>query len=310
MKKNLIIAFSMCALLSSCYFVDDIFDPPKEKEPSLQERSQESVSKYLRINTNGTYESFGFGGITIHKPIEIIELEKLEQQAEGGSNPELDTTIAQKRRYIEANNIERTVDLDHFFTITDSLGDIRIFETNFILNDTLGVKDLSAKIVTTISSFYEDALNYYFYEYNIFLTDSYYESRTLSANFYAFFKKELEKREGLNEKSAFLLHVIKLTHEVKARGEFDQQEILQENVKEYIMDERTDIEQYEYLEFSELYQTQEEGSADVSSYYFFHKFIGSYQGQLDTNVVMVEFSPFYEISNIYQMERPFATYFK
>lgn len=310
MKKITIISAMLIGLMTSCYFVDDIFDPPKEKEPSLQDRSQIAVTKHIKSTSLQIYEPYGFSGITVRKPVELVELEELEQKAKSKPSEELDSIIAAKKAFIEYYNIERTIDLDHFFTLTDSLGNVNIYETTFTLNDTLGVKDLSASVMVDLPPLYEDALNYYFYEYNIFLSSSYYEARTLSTNFYTFFKAEFEKREGLNQKSAFLLHVIKLTHEVKARGSFDQQEILEENVKVFMTDVRTDIKEYNSLKFSDLYQTQDEGSEDVKGYYFFHKFIGSYNNNTDTNVVMIEFSPYYEIDNIYQMDRPFETYFK
>ena len=310
MKKNLVLSLFLGAVLSSCYFVNDIFDPPAPKEQSLQEKSEIAVRNHIKKTTDGmVYQPFGFGKITIHKPQEIVDLELLEKKRQTDPSEALDTAIAQQKRYIIENNIERTVDLDHFFTLKDSIGNIRVFETNFILNDTLGVKDLSAKIMVGLADIYEDALNYYFYEYNIFSTPSYYESRQLSANFFAFFKQELENRIGREQKSAFLLHVVKLTHEVKERGSFNQQEILEENVEQFIRTKRTDISEYESLEYSDLFQTQEEETQEVNGYYFFHKFIGTFQEEIDTNVVLIEFSKFYEIGNIYQMDRPFNTYF-
>lgn len=309
MNNKLYLSLLLGAFLSSCYFVDDIFDPPKEKEPSLQVQSQKAVGKYLRLNAEGTYEPFGFSTLTIHKPVEIIELESLEKKNKSQPSVELDSAIAQQKRIIKRGEIERTLDLDHFFTIKDTSGRLTVFETNFILNDTLGVKDISAKIMFQMSGTYEEALTYYFYEYNIFATSSYYESRTLSSDFYSFFKAELEKRNNLQQKSAFLLHVIKLTHQVKKKGAFNQQTILELNVINFMKTRRPDITEYKELTFSELYETQDEKSLEVNGYYFFHKFIGSFEGQLDTNVIMVEFSPYYEIGNIFQMDRPFDPYF-
>ncbi|MBD3637353.1 MAG: hypothetical protein HUJ25_08380 [Crocinitomicaceae bacterium] len=310
MKRTIALSLFLGGILSSCFFVNDIFEPPPENEETLQQKSEKAVSAYIRKTThNEIYEPYGFGSITIRKPIEIVELEKLQKKQKSEPSVELDSAIAQKKRFIKQNNIERTLDLDHFFTLKDTTGILKIFETTFILNDTLGVKDLSAKIILYLPEKYEDALTYYFYEYNIFNTPSYYESRNLSNNFYAFFKEELEKRKGRDAKSAFLLHVIKMTQAVKDRGEFKQQEILEENVKEFISTQRTDIKDYEELQFSNLYQTQQDDTAEVNGYYFFHKFIGTFQGELDTNVVLVEFNKFYEIDNIYQMDRPFGAYF-
>lgn len=311
MKRTLAISLILGGFLSSCYFVDDIFDPPQEKEPTLQEKCESSVKSYLKKTTRGyLYNPYGFGKITIRKPQEIVDLEELEKKQQNeGTSADLDSTIAFLRHYIELNKIERTVDLDHFFTLKDSLGDFTIYETNFILNDTLGVKDLSAKIVAPTDGKYEDALAYFFYEYNIFNAGTYYESRNLSSNFYAFFKSELETKTDRLEKSAFLLHALRLTYEVQSTGAFDQQMILEKLVKEHITYKKDDIENYDPLEFSTLFQTQVDETEEISGYYFFHKFIGTFQGTTDTNVVLVEFNPFYEIDNIYQMDRPFDPYF-
>ena len=242
MKTNLVLSLFLGVMLSSCYFINDIFDPPIEKEQSLQEKSEIAVKEHIKETTKGmVYQPYGFGKITIHKPQEIVDLELLESTRKTDPSPALDTAIAQQRKFILENGIERTIDLDHFFTLKDSLGTLKVFETNFILNDTLGVKELNADIMLNLSDNYEDALNYYFYEYNIFSTPSYYESRQLSANFFAFFKQELENRKGREEKSAFLLHTVKLTYEVKERGSFNQQEILEKNVQDFINTKRNYI---------------------------------------------------------------------
>lgn len=310
MKTVITLSIVLAAVMSSCYFVDDIFDPPSDEKESLQSRCESAISNYIKTTTGETYSPYGFGSLTIHKTEEIIELEKLESEQKVNPSAELDSAVAQQKRYVEENKLGRTLDLDHFFTLTDSTGLLKIFETNFILNDSLQVTDLSAKIMLRMDGKYEETLSYFFFEYNIFMTSSYYESRNLSNNFYAFFKDELEKRSGLTEKSDFLRHSLKLVHEIKAKGAFDQQAILEDNVQVYLKEKRKDIKDYEYLKFSELYQKQEENSDEITGYYFFHKFIGNYLEQVDTNVIMIEFSPYYEITSIFQMDRPFDVYFK
>lgn len=295
--------------MSSCFFADTIFEPPASKETSLQELSQKAVSSYLEDQTQKDYRPFGFGVITIRKPLEIVELEELQEKADQKPSAEYDTLILQKKAFIEENRIERSISLDHFFTLTDSLGKITVYETNFILNDTLGVKDVSAEIILPLGRKLLPALENYFYEYNIFLTPSYYESLNLSSNFYAFFKSELERREGIQEKSDFLLHTLKLTEQVAKEGAFEQEKILQRQVKQYMSKERGDVKSYEPLSFSDLYQKMQEENENVKGYYFFHKFMGTYQEVRDTNVVLIEFNPYYEMEQIYQMDRPFDQYF-
>jgi len=312
MKSPLIICLILGLSLSSCFFVDDIFDPPAPKEPSLQELSEKSIQSYLKEKDEYTYMPYGFNTIKIIKPIEIAELEALQTKKEeqGYSTAELDSSIANKKRFIRENNIERTVVVDHFFTFTDSLKQTTVYETTFTLNDTLGVKDLSAKIKQEIEPDYVSILSFFFYEKPIFFGSSYQESKILSQNFYAFFKEELERQETINDKSAFLLHALEITREIKIKGEFQQQNTLERLVVKHISNNRTDIEEYENIEFSDLFQTNKEDSQEVLGYYFFHKFRGKYNGLLDTNVVLIEFDPYYQIDQIYQMDRPFEPYFK
>ncbi|UKN01471.1 hypothetical protein K6119_17235 [Paracrocinitomix mangrovi] len=310
MKKALLYSILLSWFVSSCYFVDDIFDPPPPKELTLQEKAEKSVSSFLKKKLGEKYNPYGFGKITIHKPVEIVELEKLERDNKISPSPKLDTLIKNQKQLIRDNNIERTLDLDHFFTNKDSSDKYTVYETNFILNDTLGVKNLNGKIMLNLDQNMEEIVTFYFYEYNIFETGSYYESRELSRNFYSFFKSELERRNGMLEKSAFLKHTLNLAKMIQHTGSFDQQKILEKNVINYVKEERKDIADYKQLKFSDLYQTEDGNDNNISGYYFFHKFIGNYNSTLDTNVVLVEFSPYYEIENIYQMDRPFEQYFK
>jgi hypothetical protein len=311
MKLKLYYILIFCLPLSSCYFTDDIFDPPEKKEKSLQERAEKGVSNYLTTEITEKYKPYGFGKLIIHKPIEIQELEKLQLEKSNANenNPKLDSSIAQKERFIRKNNIERTLEIEHFFTLTDSLGRTKIFETTFELNDTLKVIDFDASIMLPIPSEYREILTYYFYEYPIFYSNSYEQSKKLSRDFYAFFKTELENRKGLTTKSDFLLHALNMCYQVKDMGSFNQKEILGNNVSVYIKKEKKEITEYSSLKFSDLYESTPGLNEEKTGYYFFHKFIGKFNDQLDTNVVLIEFNPFYEISNIYQMDRPFKQYF-
>ncbi|MEO9532970.1 MAG: hypothetical protein ABJG68_15560 [Crocinitomicaceae bacterium] len=309
MKKIHLVLILLCGSLSSCYFVDDIFDPPTPKEPSLYEKAKKSIGNYLQDQKNYIYDPYGFGELVIKKPIDIVELEKLEKEYQSNPSAKLDSAITEKKRLIELYNIERTIELDHFFTYQDSTGVMTVYETRFTLNDTLGVKDVSAKIKLDLEHKYQSILDFFFYERPIFLTTSYQDSKILSQNFYAFFKAELERQGSIEEKSEFLLHTLEVTRQIKLKGKFDQQYVLERFSTDHMTDNRPDIEEYENLQFSDLYQTTLENSEDVESYYFFHKFIGSFKEQKDTNVVLIEFSPYYEINNIYQMDRPFAQYF-
>ena len=177
MKKIGLSIIIGCSLLSSCFFVDDIFDTEEKKEETLQQKSQKAVSTYLHGTKNQTYVPYGFGPITIHKPAEIQELEELERQRSQNNNKsdKLDSLIAQKRSFIEKHNIHRTIDLDHFFTLTDTANRTIVFETNFTLNDTLEVENLKAGIFQRIPADDVKTLGYFFYEKPIFDPKCYFE---------------------------------------------------------------------------------------------------------------------------------------
>jgi hypothetical protein len=309
MKKIHLILIILCGSLSSCYFVDDIFDPPAQKEASLYDRAQEAISTYLNNQKTYVYNPFGFGELVIKKPIDLVELERLE--ADYAINPtiELDSAITKKKDLIKAYKIERTIELDHFFTLKDTSGAMTVYETTFVLNDTLGVKNVSAKIKLKLEDKYHSILEAFFFERPIFLTTSYQDSKVLSQNFYAFFKSELERRPAIEDKSAFLLHALQVSRQIRLKGKFDQQYVLEKKAESHLKQNRPDLSNYERIKFSELYQTNSENSKEVDGYYFFHKFIGSFNENMDTNVILIEFNPYYEIDQIYQMDKPFDQYF-
>ena len=312
MKKAGLLIFLLACFMSSCYFVDDIFDPDEPEEESLQQKTQNNVKSYLGNIANQAYQPLGFSPITIVKPIELIELEELQAKADKRTVPSAqdDSLIAVKKRFIEENRIHLTIQLDHFFTLKDTLGETTIYESTFFLDDTLKVVNLSNKIKLKISADYVSILDMFFYEQPIFISSSYQESKILSQNFYGFFKNELEQKNDLRSKSEFLMHVLKITREVKIKGAFEQQEVMEKQSKEYLKNDRQDIQAYQSVLFSPLYETINNADTTVLGYYFFHKFIGNYNEKLDTNVVLIEFSKFYEIEKIYQMDRPFDQYFE
>ncbi len=302
----------LATTLNSCFVADEIFAPtPPKKEKSLQDKVEEKVEAYYLIFAKDSeYKPYGFSEIIVHKPYELIEFENLKKQIKQyPDSTELDSLFMIKKEYIHENQIERTVEVDHFYTFEDLTGNIMSYEDRITLNDTLGFKFFKPLIELEIPTNYEDVLIYYFYEYTIFLAPTYEESKELSKTFYQFFKNHLEKIEDVKMKSDFLWHILKLCKKVKETGQFDQQLILEEMVSEYIEIEREDITEYDPVQFSQLYENPSENEPSLNAYYFFHKFIGQYEGVVDTNVVLIEFSPFYEIDQIYQMDRPFYNYF-
>jgi hypothetical protein len=304
---------------SGCFIADEFLLPPEkptEKTQTLQQKSEASVKHYLIINKGSDrYDPYGFGELKIIKPIEIKELERLEAEYKATKIEQTAKDIDSLKTYISKNRLERRVEIEHFFTLKDSLNPthIDVLESKFILNDTLGVIGVNPQLAIELEPEREDVLVYYFFEYTIFLAETYQSSKELSKKFYDFFKSQLEELKGIREKSDFLEHVLNLCAYVKQNGEFEPETILRQNVASYILEKRKDITAYRPFIFSTLFAKQsdeKENNSDPQGYYFFHKFIGSYENETDTNVVMVEFSKYYEIEKIYQMERPYDRYFK
>lgn len=293
-------------MLHGCIFADAVFEEQKEPVIPLQIQSEQAVSKYIKDNSDGRkYNSYGYTEIIIHKPKEIVELESLEKRKrdQTSKNEELDSLIVKQKKYIQVNRIERTIEIEHFFTLKDSLGNLQVFESVFILNDTIGVKSIQPKITLPLAGDYEKTLNYYFYEYTIFHSSTYDDSKRISKEFYQFFKAKLETFEEVGAKSNFLRHTLYLCHEVMERGAFDQQLILEEMTKNYLLTNQREVQNYEEIAFSPLYQSEKKGFESESGYYFFHKFSGTYQSVTDTHVVWIGFTPYYELESILQVDK-------
>jgi len=305
------LGLSLTLFLQSCFIADEIFtDTEVVEEDDLQKRAEENVTAYLKEQVGAAkYEPYGFNKLKIIKPVAILELEKLEKAL--NANPKdtsLQRQVNEQRTFIQNNNIERTAELTHFFTLVTDTSSIHVLEAKYTLNDTLGVKSMSPEIMLPIPPSYKLILDYYFNEYTILIAPTYAEARKISRSFYQFFKDELEKRKGVQAKSDFLRHALDICQLVKIKGEFNQDYITQSLLQQYIITERQDISEYEALEFSELYETKNNEDESIVGYYFFHKFIGDYNNKKDTHVVLVEFSPFYEVNQVFQLEGSFESY--
>ena len=314
MIRKLLVLVIVAMTLNGCFIVDELLaPPPAQMEVPLQERTQDSVSAFIRERSIANrYKPYGFSQVKIIKPLEIVAGEKYEDElAHHPDSVLLKNKIDSLQSDIAAKKLERTIKIEHFFTLKDTLKHLNIFEVEFSLNEKLQVVDERPEILLTLSPDYEEILGYYFHEYTIFLASTYEESRQLSIDFYNFFKTHLESLESVDEKSKFLEHTLVLCKEVKETGVFNQQRTVENIVIRFIKEERKDIVDYKPLQFSTLYQKEinTPGAEGIEGYYFFHKFSGSYDSIPDTNVVFVEFSPWYEIKDIYQMDPPFDPYF-
>lgn len=310
--KNLLALLILTLTIPSCFIANELLlDDEETPTDSLQAKAELSAKKKTQsILNNEIYTPYGFSPLKIIKPVELIELEKLEKELQTSpADTALKAAYAEKKRFIDEAGIKRKTQLEHVFTIeNDSTGVISVLEFKYTFNDTLAVINMDPEIFLKLDQSYRTILDYYFNEYTIFNATTYAEARRLSRNFYTFFKTQLESYEMLDEKSAFLKHTINICSLVKLTGKFDPNYLTQEIFKNYIAENRKDIADYESLVFSDLYETKNNANDSIVGYYFFHKFIGNYANQKDTNVVLVEFSPYYEVGQIFQLENSFESY--
>lgn len=314
MKQNWLVKkitpFLLWFVLPGCYFADAVFLEPTPPKVSLQKDSERSVEKYIRKRSGSlSYTSFGFTPLTVHVPEEIVVLEEIEANRREGfiSGPEIDSVIRAKRNYLEANQIQRTVHLDHLYTLEGSSKTITVLESEFILNDTLGVMDFKPLLFCTIPDSLEQALNYYIYEYTLFASSDITESRRLSNRFYYFFKQHQESIEDLEIKSNFFKHALIATHFVLKRSEFNPNEFVQWLTIQFNHNAFITNSAYTPVEFSPLYEKSLDGK--ITGYYIFHKFNLEKVDTSTLHAVEIHFSKHYEFLLQTYLEEPFDHYF-
>ncbi|MGV6860905.1 MAG: hypothetical protein ACWA41_03985 [Putridiphycobacter sp.] len=307
--KFLVIYLVLTLGFSSCILVEDAISDKSTTKGNLESKIQDSVEVYVKKNFPDTkYYKYGFSQLIIHKPLELIQLDSLKQLKENqGSTANLEAQITTLEQDIKKDKIGYWFELDHVFRIKESSSDsVELFESKFFLNDSLRVINSKLLRYNHLSKSEENSYGDFFYEHPIFKAADYYQSQQLSHNFYNYFKLELEKRSGVKNKSEFLTHIIWLCQKIKVKGEFNQDEVLRDLTQQNFI-ENPKIESYKSIEFSNLRQINEDDK--LKNYYFFHKFSHLTDGNVIENAVYVSFSPYYEIEDIFQLEKPFEQYF-
>ncbi len=303
----------LASSLQGCFIADELFEEEEEKvsnQLDLQSKAEENVSKEIQSEIgDDEYTPYGFSQLKVIKPLELVKLEEMELQLRlHPKDSTLMDSIQNQKDFIRENKIERTAEMSHFFTLITDTTNINILEAKYTLNDTLGVIKMDPEIVLSVPKKYQLMIDYYFNEYTIIIARSYTEGKQLSKSFYRFFKDQLETYKRVDQKSAFLKHTLDICTMVKFKGNFDQEYIVQSVLQKFIKKERKDIQNYAPLKYSTLYETKNNDDDSIVGYYFFHKFIGNYAEQKDTNVVLVEFSPYYQVEQIFQLDGTFESY--
>jgi len=294
-----------------CFIADEAINNKSEYSGSLSNKIKSTISKYVKDEYKDyQYYKYGFSDLIIHKPEELVKLDSLKNIKPKSTEQkhQLQKRIDSLNNFIKTNQIKYWLEIDHVFNIKNkSTKQIELYEATFYLNDSIQVKKVKPLMFLELSRADEVIYSDFFFEMPIFYANTYSESQNLSHNFYSYFKTELETKKSISEKSNFLRHIIWICREVKQKGKFQLDDILKKlTVKN--LSENTEINNYKPLEFSKVFETKEDNI--LKNYYFFHKFSHSKADTLVKDAVYISFfSPYYILTEIYQLEKPIEQYF-
>jgi hypothetical protein len=308
--KSLIIAFTLFGL-NSCFIADDLLTENKKTGLTLQGKVENSVKDYIKLKSDGyNYYKYGFSKIIIHKPIELAQLDnlKISLQKHKEFKEIIEAKIKTKEQYIKDNDISYTLEVDHTFSLTSqTTKKIELFETKYFLSDKIEVIKELPLLATQLNQDQETLFADYFFETDIFMTGDYYESKQLSKEFYTYFKQHQEYLPNLKLKSDFLIHSLFVIGETKEIGEFNYDRILRKLASNRLKNNGIIID-YKSIEFSELNEIKKDNL--LKGYYFFHKFSHSINNENIISVLLIEFSPYYELTEILEVKAPYEKYFE
>jgi len=298
MKRIYFISIITILSLNSCFIADEMFLDNESNKESLSSKVEKEISKYIKDNSeNYIYKNYGFSELTIKKPAELVVLDNLKRKKALDSTQHIiNQQIKTLDSIIKVKNIRYSLEVDHEYSLKNKLTKaVELFETKFTLADSIKVSKikplLNLKLTDTDVTLFET----YFYETPIFLTGTYAESKTLSSEFYNFFKQHQEELIGVKQKSTFLKHTLNVCQDIKKDGVFDQNYYLIKSADKQIRLDST-ITNYKPIEYSPLFETIV--NEKLANYYFFHSFISTTADFSDTLSVHIEFSPYYELRSI------------
>ena len=302
MKHYLFLSLFLFTSLSSCLIADDYFTENKKYKISLDKKVKKEITNYIIENSdNYIYKNYGFSQLIITKPVELIVLDDLKnKQALDSTNIDIKLQISKIEKIIKDKNIRYSLEMDHIFSIKNKLTDeIDLFETNFKLADSITVTEttplLNIKLTPKKLTIFEN----YFYETPLFSSTDIQDNKILSEKFYTFLKQHQNNLIGIKIKSNFLDHSLNLCNEIKEDGTFDQSYFLTKLADQKLRSDSSIIN-YKSVKYSELFETKD-GELLVN-YYFFHTFIQLENNTSDTSTVYIEFSPYYELTAISEID--------
>jgi len=297
--------------LSSCFIADDLLLEKSQPKLSLKQKVQNIITKHIKSGINDeSYFKYGFSDLIIHKPKELIDLDALKSvhYTNFEKQKKIDEQIEELEEKIKTEHLSYMIEMDHIFTLKNKkTGVNNLFETRFLISDSLTVVDVDPLIDLIITKKEERAFVNYFFETPIFSEVEYDQSKLLSDELYSFFKKKQEGLVTVSEKSKFLKHTLAIIDEIYVNGFFDQTIFLKKLTTDYIRAKK-DVEDYASLKFSHLFELNE--GENLLGYYFFHKFSHLRKDKEVISNVYVGFSPYFELLEVYQVQKPIEEYFK
>ncbi len=313
MKSYLLLPFLISFILSSCFIADDIFLEEEEPELTLplEVIVKDSIYHYIlsQKGENQRYLSYGYEPLRVIVPEEIKIKERWEnRQNVLGFDPEMvNSKIAYYDSIVKARNLSRKISMVHTFSLRE-IGDtvLDLQSINFILSNELSVLDFVPSYMVNLSLEEEKVFAKFNYDTPILKAYSYSESQSLSKKFYGFFKQELSNKENSIERGLFLRHIIEVVTLVDEKNEFDVQQVSQSLLIDHMKKNRQDIIDYNPIDFSPLYEINEE--ENLVGYYFFHTFKFKNVDEADKLSVYVKFNQFYEVERIIETDQPYEAF--
>ena len=309
MNKNYVLIILILLTLTSCFIADGIFSEDNSNKVSLDKKVEQEISKYIKDNSeNYIYKNYGFSELIIKKPAELVVLDDLKRkQKKDTSNLKIDSQIKRLKKLIKDKNIRYTLEMDHEYSLKNKeTTQVELFETKFILADSIVVTEiiplLNIKLTQKDVTIFEN----YFYETPIFSSGSYENNKKLSIQFYNYLKAHQDQLKGIKVKSDFLKHSLLLCQEIKEDGSFDHYFFLSKLTDQFFRKDSTIID-YKSIEHTNLFETKIDKK--LVNYYLFHKFRHYINNRLDTSAVYIEFSPYYELNIVSNLEKPYNSYF-
>ncbi|MFK8037764.1 MAG: hypothetical protein AB8B74_05700 [Crocinitomicaceae bacterium] len=309
MKLILFPALILLASLQSCFVVDGMLEEGKPNPVlPLDIVVKDSIYHYIQTQKDDTqkYLSFGYKPMKIIVPQTIKDLEKWKSRK---GQAEFDQGLVDKKiKYfdtiVESKKLSRKISTEHLFSLRekgDTLAELQL--VNFILSNEINVVDYQPIYRVELTTEEEKIFAKFYYQRPIIKAYSYEESQKLSKEFYNYFKTEWESKENSLDKSLFLKHIINVVTIVDRVNEVDVQSITENTLFKYMEDKRPDINMYNVIDFSPLYQISE--TKEDEGFYFFHTFNFENEGRTDEMTIYVKFNSFYEVERIVETNQSY-----